>query len=231
MAKKKLKEKICEIFKITKKGKEKTKTACGKIEKKQGSKNQVKEHNKILRNFLIILVGLIAIVLIGMWYIDAVRHFEYQGIKFDVIKEGNIIFYKTSFPVQYRGGIADYNINLRNDPRKLDVPTKITSFYLVGKIVLDSSEEFNCDGDGVIAIANMVNLFKALGTEVIKNEAASCNPGNEYTYLRLQSNNVTGIRQTGTACYILDINDCEILKATEKFLIETLIKVNEKMSK
>ena len=35
------------------------------------------------------------------------------------------------------------------------------------------------------------------------------------------------IMQTGKACYEMKVSNCEILKVTEKFLIETFVKVNE----
>jgi hypothetical protein len=34
----------------------------------------------------------------------------------------------------------------------------------------------------------------------------------------------TNIEQKGTSCYQINVNNCEVLKATEKFMIEVLVK-------
>jgi len=38
---------------------------------------------------------------------------------------------------------------------------------------------------------------------------------------------MTKIEQFGTACYDIYIKNCEILEGTERFMFETLVKVNE----
>ena len=51
---------------------------------------------KILRNILIV-IGVIALVFIGMWIGQMDRDFEYLGLEWDIIKAGNIDFYHTEF--------------------------------------------------------------------------------------------------------------------------------------
>jgi len=82
------------------------------ISKKEDNKRQ----NKILRNVLII-TGMIflliaAIVIIG----KSATKFTYEGVKFEMVKEGDLMFYATSLPVNYQGEMRNYNFYLRNDP-------------------------------------------------------------------------------------------------------------------
>ncbi|GAF95486.1 unnamed protein product, partial [marine sediment metagenome] len=182
--------------------------------------------NKILRNFLIgIGVCVLAIMLI-IFGINSIRHFEYRGIKFDVVKEGDIIFYKTALPVIYNGEIVPYNFYLRKDPRKLNVPVE-NKINFKHDMVINMTEDFNCDGDGIIAVANLVNLYNAVGINIMKDENASCDAQERYMFVQIQSGNETNIEQFGPACYNLNVKGCEILEVTEQLMIETFVKYNE----
>ena len=171
----------------------------------------------------------VLIILLGVVFINSIRHFEYEGIKFNVMKEGEIIFYNSAFPMYSATTgkhIADYNIYLRNDPRKLkDIPFE--GEVKLSEMLVMNSTGFNCDGDGIIAVANFVQIFDALGIKVVKDSNASCDSQGRYMFMQLQPGNVTSIEQTGPACYNLNINNCEILKVTEKFIVETLIEINK----
>ena len=46
--------------------------------------------------------------------------FKYENLDFQITKEGDLIFYKTSVPVVYQGKDTDYNFYLRNYPRKIE---------------------------------------------------------------------------------------------------------------
>lgn len=211
--------------KETKKDKEKA---------QEGPTNEeAKKQNKQLRNILIIVGVLFSVFLLSYFFIDSVRHFEYRGIKFDVVKEKDLIFYNTGIPL-YQGNpitgkfIGEYNFYLRNDPRKIgeEVPFK-GELYLFENIVINSTEEFNCEGDGVIAIANLVNLLNKMGAEVIRDDNATCDWQGEYNFIRLLPGDTTNIRMVGPGCYDLSINNCEILEVTERFMIEIFAKINE----
>jgi hypothetical protein len=92
------------------------------------------------------------------------------------------------------------------------------------------TNSFNCDGDGVIGIANVLNLYKIIGTQVIKDENASCDDLlGRYMFLNIKEGNETKINDYGLkgACYNIEVKGCDILPATERFMLETLIKVNK----
>lgn len=222
-SKKRLK-KVCEIFKL---GKKKTIKVCGDEEIKIVKKEQIKEENKQLKNILLCLGVFILIFILVVLFIYSGLHFEYRGIKFDVVKEENIIFYKTALPVIYKGEKTSYNFYLRNDPRELDVPVE-KEINFKKNVVINMTENFNCDGDGIIAVANLVNLYELLEINIMKDQNASCDAQGRYMFVQIQPGNETNIEQFGPACYNLNVNNCEILEVTEQLMIETFAKFHEK---
>jgi hypothetical protein len=189
-----------------------------------------KEQSKIVKYILIWVAVLVAIFIFILWAIGSVNKFDYRGVEFKTVKEGNLLFYNVVYPLQSSitgKHIADYNFFIRNNPNDLeDVP-----FY--GKIVftqlmvINSSDSFNCDGQGIIAIANFVKMYDAFGIKVMKDENATCDPEGKYTFIQLDKANETSIEQFGPTCYQVNIANCEILKAMEKFMVETIVRTFE----
>ena len=224
------KRKFYEFFRIKKKGKEKTIKVSGAEDIKKGTKKQIEYQNKLLRNLFIGIGILIIIILSLFWYFNSLSHFEYEGVKFDVIKEGNVIFYHTSFPMIQDGKDITYNVYLRNDPRKLkNVPFK-GGVSLLEMMVIDNTENFVCGGDGGIAMYNFQQIFRAFGTNIIKDPNATCDSFGRYLFLVIKPGNQTSIEQFSPACYNLNVNNCEILDVTEKFIVETLVEINRLIS-
>lgn len=227
MAKKRKKEKI----------KEEVKEPLSKEE-------QAKAHNKILRNVLIV----IATIITGIFFFIIVSHslsrFEYKGLKFEIVRFCDagppcLVTYRTSLPVKAIGSNfvvtkpsekdADYNFYLRNDPRKLNV--NFTGDLVFKKnMVLNSKEDFTCEGKGAVAAANLVQLYEVLGAKVVNDENASCDLLGRYTFVQVKPGNTTSVKQFGPGCYNIDVNGCEILEGTERFMLETLLKVNKELN-
>jgi len=189
--------------------------------------------NKTLRNILI-GIGIVSFLfLLVVFFVNSVRHFEYRNVNFNIVKEGNLILYQTSIPVKYSDKTTgktidtDYNFYLRNDPRKLDKIPFNGEVILSNNIVINSSGNFNCNGDGIIGVANLVKLYELFGTNVIKDPNATCDQQGRYMFVQMQSGETTNVEKTGPICYTININNCEILKATEKLMIEVFVKYNE----
>lgn len=238
------KEEINEIFDVEKEGKERTIRTHKEIEKKEEipPKRQIKKENKILRNVIIIMFGfaLMFLIVYVMMYYNT--HFEIEGVKFEVTKVGELTLYKTSLPgiinksgnfemgVYDTGQKADYNIYLRNDPRELkSIPFHGRITQIKKENVINLGDDFNCNGDGMIAIANLLKLYEVIGANMIKDENASCDEKGTYGWINIQKGNETELERLGPACFDISINDCEILKGTEKFMLDTLIEVNNKI--
>lgn len=222
---KKDKEKVCETFEVEKGDKEKFVKSCGKIEKKHANKKELKEQNKTLRN---VLVGLGLVVLsfvVVMLIFQSMSKFTYKNTEFEFTQEGKLLLYRTTLPVYYQGNIRDYNFYLRNDPRKLEEIEFDGKVRLLKNVVVNMSD-IRCDGDEVIAVANLVKLWDVLGANVIKDDNAKCDPQGRYNYVNIIEGDETKITENGEACYEITIGDCEILKGLEKFMVETFVEIN-----
>jgi len=232
---KKESEEVCETFNIEKDGKEELVRTCSTDSSgdEKLSKEQIQSQDKILKSVLI-GIAILSITLISMYFlINSSKQFEYEGVKFEKIKEGtrmtgNLILYQTSVPIKYQGQIADYSFYLRNDPRKLeDIPFN-GELNLKKNIVLNATDDFHCNGDGIIAIANMVKQFELFGAEIMKDENATCDSESRYSFIQIQPGETNSIEETSPFCYTLNINKCNILKVTEKFMLEGFINLNNK---
>ena len=196
--------------------------------KKKGLSPEIVHQNKILRNILLSVGIIILLILCFIIFFNSIGKFTYENIKFSTVKEGNLILYQTGVPVVYNGEHVPYNFYIRNDPRKLNemVPF-IGNLTLTKFMVINSSEQLACGGDSTIAIANMASLYGVIGAKVMKDENASCDELGRYTYLNIFPSNKTEIEQYGPSCYNFYVNNCEILKTTERYMVETFVKVGE----
>ena len=220
-------EKVCEVFEVEKAGEEKIVTSCGGEPVKHADKKDIEQENKILRNVLI-GIGLIVAVFLGIYlYSYYQTHYSFQGVKFDKIKQGELTFYHTTFPVSQNGRAVTYNAYLRTNT---DVLAKVPfegNLTVMDKMVINSTKDFNCDGDGIIAVANLAQIFGAVGSKAVKDDNASCDPQGRYTFVRMQESDYTGVIQTGPACYDINIKDCEVLPATERLILEMMVIMHE----
>lgn len=193
------------------------------------NKIQMERERKQLRNVLLGLGIFVILIIAAVFFINSIKSFEYKETKFNIVREGDLILYNTKVALFNENGehYQNYNFFLRNDPRKSKVDFN-GELELKKLAVLNSEEEFNCDGDGIIAILNLRQLYEILGAKVIKDENAACDSEGKYMYINLKEGEKTKIEQTGSACYDILINNCEILEGTEKFMVETFAKVNEK---
>lgn len=204
----------------------KKKSLIKKKVKKSVGKKQEEYHNKIIKGFFI-LFGVIFLTILtyyGLSYM--ISNFTQDGVDYKIVKERNLIFYNVVVPVVFGGIDQDYNFYLRNDPRKLSVEFE-GDLRFREKMVINATGDFNCEGNGIIAIANMVNLYQILGAEIMKDETATCDENGRYLLLQIIEGNETKIEQVGPTCYNLEVNNCEILEVTERFMIETFIELQK----
>ena len=195
-------------------------------------KKAEKENNKTFRNVLLILG--IFVAFFAIWLIISYNQtrFDYRGVGFEKVNE--IAPYRTSIPVNYQGSITgaaieerDYYFYLRNDPRKTDSIPFSGELVFKSNVVINSTGDFNCEGRGVIGVANLAKLYQVLGASVIKDENATCDSEERYVFLQMEEGSETKIEQTGPACYTIYISNCEVLEATERFMTETFVKLDE----
>ena len=199
-------------------------------QEKQAEERQIKLQNKQIKTIFIVFGAIIVFIVIGYVVIDSVRNFEYKGVGFTIVKEEKLIFYRSSFPIYSKTTgelLATYNIFIRNDPRELKDINFNGNLNLLPTMVVNATSDFNCDGYGNLAMTNFVKLHSAIGTKVMKDDNVSCSRNGGYMFVRILEGEETYIEQTENYCYDLYVNNCEILEATERFMVESLITINE----
>jgi hypothetical protein len=195
------------------------------------SLERILNQGKQLKIVFISIAGLLILFFLVYLIIGSLSKFNYEGVKFKIVKESKLIFYNTALPYKTSvtgDVIGNYNFYIRNDPRKLkeEVPFN-GAINLKKNIVINGAENFSCDGDGIIAVENLRIMLEVMGATVIRDKNATCDELGRYTYILLQSKNETSIDQYTPSCYNINVNNCEILKATERFMTETFVKFNE----
>ena len=64
---------------------------------------------------------------------------------------------------------------------------------------------------------------------MVKDENATCDISGRYSYFTLKPGNETKIKQEFPFCYDIVVNNCEVLEATEKIMLEILVKRNNEI--
>lgn len=227
MEKKKEIEKIKEVFDIEKNGKIKEVIKKGELPLEHSQKEQKNYQNKILNWTLIGIVILLILFIFTVFLVNSLKIIKYEGFKFEKEKAGNVIFYKMSFPLFNENKNQTYQLFIRTNPKEFDKVPLDGEMHVKQIVVLNSTNELNCEGDGVIALANIYQLFPYIGLKLINDPNATCDSQDRYMFVNIVNSTQTSIEQTGKSCYQINVNNCEILKATEKFMIEVLIKRRE----
>ena len=226
--KKPVKEEVVEYFEVEKDGKNKVVEAKGEeITDEMPAKNQVLNENKLLRNILIAL-GILMLVFLGIYFFaNSSKNFEYKSVGYTVVDE--VAPYRTSFPVKYQGNDAVYNIYLRNDPRKLDETIPFSGeINLKEFVVVNATEKLNCNGEGVIAVANLAKM-QIFQMQLLKDKNATCDSQGRYMFINIIEGNESKVEQYGPSCYELTVSNCEVIPVTERFLTEIFSEVKTKL--
>jgi len=201
------------------------------MDKKHASKEQIKKQDRILRNFIIGFGIIVILIFAGYYYIDSLKYFEYEGFSGEVVSEGELIFYQITVPYHVvNDEVIPYHVYIRNDPRKLDkIPFEGEMDFgrrwndFLYRLVINSDEEFSCEGDETIAIANMANL-RSIRIKAVSDKNATCEEKGRYMYMDIKKGEENKIVEIGPSCYELYVKDCDILKVTERFMVEAFVK-------
>jgi hypothetical protein len=233
---------VCETFKVKEGGKEKIVESCGVEEEKIATEGQIKKHNELFKIILFVMIGFIAFFLVIIFLNYSVNHFKIEGVEFerDTKTMEGVMLYKTIIPgtIDKEGNFivgiydgkeqANYRVWFRNDPRILkDTPFE-GEINLLKLVVWNQTKDYVCNGD-YIGIQNLLNVYDVIGVEVIKDDNANCDELGRYTYITILEGDETRIEQVGLECYNIYVKDCEILSATERFMLEVLIEINKEI--
>jgi len=238
------KKEVCETFNVEENGKEKVVESCGIEEEKISTEGQIKKQNKLFKSILLVMAGFLVFFFTILFINYSLNHFKVEGVTFETDTKSIVgtTLYKTSIPgivddegnftagIYETGEKANYRIWFRNDPRILKEIQFDGNISLLKLAVWNQTKNYVCDGD-YIGIQNLLNVYNKLGIKVIKDENASCDSLGRYAYITILDGNETRIEQVGLACYNIYVKDCEILPATERFMLELLVKTNKEMKK
>ena len=224
------KEKVKEIFEVAPKKYIEKEGEESVLEKKPG---QEKHDNNVLK--WILISAAIVLVLSFGFYFYFTNHAKlnqfptYKGIiKFQKINSKGIIFYKTSIPYVLNGTTLPYNFYLRTSPKDLEkIPFDSKNFKPLSSMAISITDNFKCNGDGVIAIANLAQLNTAINSKLEVNQNLTCGPNTIYNYFNFVNSTKTQIIENSPNCYTVDVSNCEIIPAVEKIMAETFVKIKD----
>ncbi len=191
-------------------------------EEEKPSEKQIQKENKTFRNILLV-IGLIVVV-IGFVLIlnNSAKSFTVDGVKYTVFQQGQLTLYNTWIPVMYNGSLRQYNFYLYSDPRitQREIPFN-GSLNIVPQstVFLNITGDLNCNGDGIIAVANLNTLYGLIG-KVTKDPTATCDPSGRYTFINIQNSSEASIQEIGPACYNINVNNCNVLASTERYMTQ-----------
>ena len=205
--------------------------------------------NKQLKWAVFLMASIILIIVIVPFVnTNFINKFDYHGLTFQKTQLGQIEFYSTKFPVVAATGkvTGEYAVNLRNDPREIeDIEVKVGfddidfRYYKNGDgsigyypvyISLDPLMEV-CE-DSSLALLTLSGFLKDSGLEVgsasMDKEYAAANDvlykrcEEESTVILVTQGNENKITEIGETCYEIRFKDCDILKVSERFVLNIL---------
>lgn len=194
-----------------------------KEEHEKPSKEQIQNESKMLFWVLGVLGAIILIAIGVMFLMRGSQNFTLNGVPYSILKEGQLTFYGTKIPqISANGQRVDYNIYIQNDPRTLEKNIPFNgSVYIRPGVAINMSNSLACHGNGAVAIVNLNNIYKnGLLTTLINDSDGSvpCDSQARYVFVNIQPSNVTNIEQTSMTCYNINVANCQVLPAVERYM-------------
>ena len=202
------------------------------LEKLSGEKQ-----NSYIKYLMFGMIVILLIILAFAFKPKEKTRFGYLGMEFERVMFDKIPLYQTSVQsinrVTGEATGQNYIIYFRNDPRKLEHIPIIGRIRLTREVViaLDKSiTEANCL-NSTLAALNMGQFMNAAGIKALRGTTnltengeenlnyASCELSDNISVIITEAGNKTEIVQESTNCYKIRVNNCQVVEATEKFLI------------
>lgn len=202
-------------------------------------KEESQRQNKYLKYLLLGMIVIILIIAVVAFKPKEAK-FEYLGMEFERVMFDKIVLYQTSVqPINRVTGEAtgqNYIIYFRNDPRKLEFIPITGRIRLTREVIvaLDKSiTDSNCS-KATLAALNMGQFMNAAGLKALKGATnlteaeeehinyASCDSSDSNSVIITEAGNKTEIVQEDVNCYKIKVNNCQVVEATERFLIGAL---------
>ncbi|MEI7719397.1 MAG: hypothetical protein WCI72_06000 [archaeon] len=218
--------------------------------RKKTVKKVVKENpNRAVEKQFFWLVGIIIVITLSFVFVPMLYHkifekFEYGGVNFEKVKTGKLVFYHGQFPVIYKGELSVvYNVYLRNDPRKNNIPIT-TNLSLSRKVSVSLNNDVNLCKDMVLGqseIGKFLPAFpfiKNISAGVVNGTTAkemnltqiTCkNASADNTVIIIQNSETPSIDAGETEnCFLLNIGKCQYLPTVERYVVGVMAQINGK---
>ncbi len=205
----------------------------------QISEGKTKKRPQQLYRVLGAILILIAIFFIFNYIFSKINAIEYNGLTFTKEKFGEIPVFRYYYYITPQ---LKYNLYLRNDPRQNNI-------LLTGKAI-DNGIEFTKEQNvylsvnpegltqceygrvGISTLAsfladNQLKVVGAASNKTLAKEAnvkyATCELFPDDIVINLQAANKTEILHDSKNCYFINIANCEIVPAVEKFEVQSIL--------
>jgi len=184
-----------------------------------------------------VMAGLIILVILLASFYHGLNTVKYNGLTFQKVKVGDLVFYYYNYMFQDATGQQyRYNMYLRTNPKDNSVP-------LSGEIILPGDNyiylSINSTGLNTCEESNLAmgSLSSFLTSNLLSIKAAKpdfleakqsnftfadckSHPGN--IVILVQAGNETKIEKQDN-CHVMTIANCELMKAVEKFEVQTIV--------
>ena len=183
------------------------------------------------------MLGLIIVFFIFYWFFQSLNNFTYEGLAFTKEKFGQIpVFHYYYYFNDEAGKTYQYNLYLRNDPRKNVVPVKGDIELSIGNpvyISIDSRELAYCPMSSVAVSSiasflsnNLLDVKSGIADKSIAQELnrsyVTCETNANDDVIILKAGNTTEVTRENS-CYVITAANCEIIPAVEKFIVQAII--------
>lgn len=208
---------------------------------KKVSKKVLSREDKQLAWFFAIIALVFVAFLGGYFYVQSLKTFEYHGVNWERIKFGELDLYHTKVPIIYRGKFyLNYNLYFRTDPRENDVPVNATMSFWPNLIITSDKDAWKCSdtkkayGDlkaFLTEFPQIKNITGAYSDEdyanLLNEDYATCDNATEGTsVIRFRYSDEPRIYQESDDCFVVEVGQCESVKAEEKFVAEFVRQLN-----
>lgn len=194
---------------------------------------------KEIIGIVLFLALLVVVFFIASYYFKSRNFFEYQELTFAKQRLGDIPIYHHSYYFKAPDGkLIKYNLYLRNDPRynNITISDEKSRLLAGGEVAFIS---INAEGlqecrYGPLAVGTLSSFLADNQMTVIggnldfwnagakKEDWVTCQnkPGNRV--VEIIAGNKTLVDINGN-CYHVEVNNCEILEAVEKLIVESVV--------
>lgn len=210
-----------------------------KKEKIEEKKPDVKVNNNGKELYWIIGgMAVCLLIIISIPYISKeLNTFKYQTLTFTKERFSNIPVYHYYYSFSFNGETYQYNLYLRNDPRKNEVSVPGGIIYpSAGETIyvsINGEDMMKCKDSlrDIYSLAGFMqdNMFRVKSgypdEELAKKNNLTyidCSTNPDSMVIVIKEGNETKIERQGN-CYTINIADCQVLDAIEKFEVQSLI--------